>query len=352
MFGAVPFNLLDNMTKIPVFFHPNQLEFKPLYEWAFGEKIDHPETTARAESILRAVQRDSAFEVRQPRSIPFDSLRELHNFNLFTLYATAQTNLEEGETFSPMVFPRERDGSGDPTNLNQTGAFCFDSGTPLCHNTLDAAGWSAGCAYDAADLVATGEAKLAFSLSRPPGHHATHDSFGGYCYFNNAAVAARRLGQHGRVAIIDIDYHHGNGTQALFYGDADTLTISIHANPAEVFPYFVGYAHETGEVDGLGFNSNIIVDKSVDGKHYLELLDEMVKPALDAYAPDFLVIAAGFDTYYKDPVGGFELVMDDYHPLGRWFGQLELPTVVVQEGGYFAPDLGDMAVEFLRGVND
>ncbi|MCA9488483.1 MAG: hypothetical protein KC621_01125, partial [Myxococcales bacterium] len=202
--------MIDAVT--PAWFHPAQLAFKPRYEWAFGERIDHPETTARAESILAAVDRDpSAFRRVDPEEIPLVALRAQHNYNLLTLYTTAAAKLKTDETFYPMVFPRLRDGKGDPTNLHQSGAFCFDSGTPLTHNTWEAAGWSAACAQAAAAAVARKQASLAYALSRPPGHHATREAFGGYCYFNNSGLAARYLRKRGRVAVVDIDFHHGNG---------------------------------------------------------------------------------------------------------------------------------------------
>lgn len=341
--------------KIPVYFHDAQLDFKPKYEWAFGEKIDHPETTARAESILAAVGREpTIFGRRVPEAVPLSALRALHNYSLLTLYNTAATELGPDETFSPMVFPRHRDGHGDPTNLHQAGAFCFDSGTPLARNTWQAAGWSAACARDAAALVSRGEHSLAYGLSRPPGHHATRDSFGGYCYFNNTAVAARvlKLKRKRRVAVVDIDYHHGNGTQSIFYRARNVFTISIHGDPRAVFPYFVGYASETGAGPGLGFNLNIPLEHGIDGQAYMRVLDDHVLPALRHYAPDALVLAAGFDTYVKDPVGHFALEVHDYYPLGDRFGRLGLPTVVVQEGGYHTADLGQIATTFLRGVRD
>ena len=338
---------------VPVFFHPAQLEFKPLYEWAFGEKIAHPETTARAESILAAVDADGAtFTRAEPDRIPVSALRAQHNFNLLTLYTTARTQLDTGETFYPMVFPRLRDGKGDPTNLHQAGAFCFDSGTPLCHDTWDAAGWSAACAHTAARTIISGKAPLAYALSRPPGHHATRDAFGGYCYYNNTGLAARALRRKGRVAIVDIDFHHGNGTQSLFYRDAKVFTISVHGDPRDVFPYFAGFADETGVSKGLGHNLNVPLPRGIDGATYLEILERTVLPAVRHFAPDFLVVAAGFDTYEKDPVGDFALVRPDYHAIGERFGRLGLPTVVVQEGGYYAPDLGALAVAFLHGVRD
>lgn len=335
---------------IPVFFNELQLEFKPRYEWAFGEKITHPETTARAESILAALQREPAiFEVREPKELPLSSLRAQHDYNLLTLYNTART-LPEDDTFYPMVFPRERIGRADPHNLHHAGAFCFDSGTPLNARTFDAAAWSAASARAAADVVRKGKARLSYALSRPPGHHATRNLFGGYCYFNNAGLAARHLRRTGRVVIIDVDFHHGNGTQSLFYKDDKVLTLSIHGDPREYFPFFAGFPDETGQGRGAGLNMNLVLEEGADAQAYMTLLDEHVLPTVRHFAPDWLVIAAGFDTYYKDPVGHFTLQTPDYAEMGARLGSLGLPTVVVQEGGYYTPHLGRNAVTFLHGV--
>lgn len=337
--------------RTPVVFHDAQLDFKPRYEWAFGEKIAHPETTSRAESILAAVERDSdAFERIVPSAIPLSAMRAQHNANLLTLYDTAAAQLAGEETFHPMVFPQKRDGMGDPTNLHRAGSFCFDSGTPLARNTREAAGWSAACATTAAGLVGRGEVSLAYALSRPPGHHATREAFGGYCYLNNAALAARALRRRGRVAVVDIDYHHGNGTQSLFYRNPNVLTVSVHGDPADVFPYFAGFANETGLGKGVGCNLNLPLPRGVDGQAWLRVFDSQVLPLLQRFDPDFLVIAAGFDTYVRDPIGHFTLEIPDYLTIGERLGQLGLPTVVVQEGGYYAAHLGRLATTFLHGM--
>ena len=337
---------------IPVFFHDAQLEFKPLYEWAFGEKIPHPETTSRAESILASVEAaPDLFERQIPSRIPTGAMRAQHNANLLTLYDTAAARLAQDETFYPMVFPQTRDGKGDPTNLHRAGSFCFDSGTPLTQNTLSAAGWSAACAHAAAGRVIKGT-PIAYALSRPPGHHATREAFGGYCYLNNSGIAARALRRHGRVAIVDIDFHHGNGTQSLFYRNPEVLTISVHGDPTDAFPYFAGYAGETGSGAGVGVNLNLPQPRGLDRQAYLKVLDDQVLPVLRRFDPDFLVIAAGFDTYVLDPVGDFAIEIDDYPLLGERLGQLGLPTVVVQEGGYHTAHLGQLATQFLRGVRE
>ncbi len=332
----------------PVFFNEIQLEFKPLYEWALGEKISHPESTARAEAILAAVERDPAFEVREPGPVPESALRALHDHHLITLYETAAA-LAEDETFHPNVFPRKKRGLGDPTNLSQAGAWCFDSGTPLSSRTLEAARWSAACARDAARAVLAG-APLAYALSRPPGHHAMKDLFGGYCYFNNAALAARTLKRKGPVVVVDIDFHHGNGTQELFWRDPRVMTLSVHGHPAEFFPYFLGYPDERGAGRGAGANLNVCLPRGADGQAWLETLDTHVLPIVRHFGASSLVIAAGLDGYKKDPVGDWALETADFESAGERLGRLGLPTVVVQEGGYYTPHLGRNATALLRGV--
>ena len=339
--------------RVPCFFHLDQLLFKPVYEWAFGEKLDHPETTARAENILSALRAEpTRFEVRTPSTQPLDVLRETHSYHLLTLYNTAR-QLPADQTFYPSVFPRELREMGDPTNIRHAGCYCFDSGTPLNAMTFNAAAWSAACAEHAAHVVASGEHRLAYALSRPPGHHATREYFGGYCYFNNTVIAAQHLkNRGGRVAIIDVDFHHGNGTQNFFYEDPQVLTISIHGDPTEYFPFYCGYANETGEGAGAGFNINIPRPKGLDGAGFLQELERTIIPAVRHFGADCLVIAAGLDAYVKDPIGEFALETKDFYEVGRCLGRLDLPTVAVQEGGYYTPDLGENAAALLKGLRD
>ncbi|MEZ6188516.1 MAG: histone deacetylase family protein [Planctomycetota bacterium] len=332
----------------PVFFHDVQLEFKPLYEWAFGERIDHPETTARAESIRAALLEDGRFAIRPPQSVPLAPIRQLHNYQLMTLYNTA-TELPPEQTFYPSVFPKSEQARPDPTNIRHAGCFCFDSGTPLNAMTLEAASWSAACAYEAAQLVRKGE-PMVYSLSRPPGHHATRKLFGGYSYFNNAAIAARYLRRSGRVAILDVDFHHGNGTQEIFYRDAKVLVVSLHGDPREFYPYFAGYATECGAGPGEGFNLNLPLPGGCDGSEYMRVLLQHALPQIQNFAPDYLIVSAGHDAYVDDPIGHFSLTRDDFTTLGNHLGRLGLPTLVVQEGGYHTPTLGSVVRAFLKGM--
>lgn len=334
----------------PVLFHEVQLNFKPLYEWAFGNKISHPETTARAESILWSLRKEeSQFQVQAPKRVPLSAIRQLHNYQLLTLYNTA-AQLPPETTFYPSVFPKSEQARPDPTNIQHAGCFCFDSGTPLNAMTLEAASWSAACAYEAAVILRRDQVPLAYSLSRPPGHHATQKLFGGYSYFNNAAVAARYLRRHGRVAILDIDFHHGNGTQRIFYRDPKVLFVSIHGDPREFYPYFSGFSNECGKGPGEGFNLNLPLPGQCDGPAYQAALERYAFPTIQNFGPDFLIISAGHDTYAKDPVGHFALVDEDFDEMGERLGRLGYPTLIVQEGGYHTEHLGRIVKTFLEGV--
>lgn len=336
---------------LPVFFHPTQFRHRPLYEWSFGDKMAHPETSARVSRILEALRGDPAFSIRRPARLPEHKLTDLHNKDLVKVLKAAR-KLPEGKTFYPSVFPRRNQVSSDPHLLPHAGYYCFDSGTPLTVHTWDAALWSAASAYSAAKHVAEGKATAAYSLSRPPGHHAQEDLFGGYCYFNNAGIAARHFRLRGRVAIIDIDFHHGNGTQTIFYPDPKVFFASIHGDPKEYYPFFSGYRGETGVRGGKGLNLNIPLPSKCDGQEYLRILRRKVLKTVVKFRPAYLVISAGFDTFLHDPVGNFTLETQDYHEMGQEFARLGLPTVIVQEGGYATKWLGLNVAAFLNGFRE
>lgn len=337
---------------IHVFFHEDQLHHKPRYEWAFGKKLPHPETTTRADNILRAIRSDvSGFQVHAPVDFPLGYLREIHSSKLITLYRTAR-KLAPDVTYYPSVFPKRNHTFGDPNKIEHSGYFCFDSGTPLNHTTYNAAAWSAACAEAATRLILDGKEKLSYALCRPPGHHAARDLFGGYCYFNNAGLAAHLLGARGKVVILDIDFHHGNGTQSLYYRDPNVLFISIHGDPSVFYPFYWGFENEKGQGEGEGFNLNIPIPSGCDGQEYLRILRERVIPVIQAFQPAALVLSAGLDTYREDPIGKFCIDTPDYHPIGVELGRLGLPTVAIQEGGYCTKMLGANVTTLLRGLRD
>ncbi len=338
---------------IPVLFHPKQLDHRPLYEWAFGDKLAHPETSKRADNIYGALSSEpSLFSIRQPTQFPISLIESVHDQRLVMLYKRAEQQLAEADTLYPSVFPRRSQTTGDPMELHKAGYFCFDSGTPLTASVWQAAGWSAACADEASRVVESGQDRMAYALCRPPGHHASRDLFGGYCYFNNAAIVAKRLRKKGRVAVLDIDFHHGNGTQDLFYRDDRVLFVSIHGDPAEFYPYFSGFASETGDGSGEGHTLNIPLPRGCDAQEYARVLECRALSAIEDFDPAFFVVSAGFDTFKKDPIGAFTLETSDYHTMGELIGKVDRPTIVLQEGGYWVDELGQNVATFLRGVRD
>jgi acetoin utilization deacetylase AcuC-like enzyme len=186
-------------------------------------------------------------------------------------------------------------------------------------------------------------------LSRPPGHHATREVASGFCYLNNAAVAAAvLLKDHRRVAILDVDVHHGNGTQEIFYERSDVLTISIHADPVRFYPFFWGYAEERGTGDGAGFNLNLPLVRGTADDDYLQTLNSAIA-AIERFAPGALVVALGLDAYEGDPLRGLAITTPGFGRIGERIAALALPTVLVQEGGYLSDELGDNLSSFLQG---
>ncbi|RZL61083.1 MAG: histone deacetylase family protein [Variovorax sp.] len=229
------------------------------------------------------------------------------------------------------------------------GLFSYDAGSPLTSGTWAAAYAGAGCAIVAAQRVLAGE-RAAFALTRPPGHHAGADFFGGYCFLNNAAIAAQTLRDAGaaRVAVLDIDYHHGNGTQAIFYERADVLVTSLHGDPHTEYPYYLGYADEQGAGAGKGFNRNLPLPRGTGFEAWRAALTDALA-GIAAFRPDALVVSLGLDTFAGDPIAGFTLQSDDYLRIGEDLARAGLPTVFVFEGGYAVAEVGVNAVNVLEG---
>ena len=230
------------------------------------------------------------------------------------------------------------------------GLFSFDAGTPLTAGSWLAARAGAACAIEAAHEVSTGAVRAAFALSRPPGHHAGRDFFGGYCFLNNAALAAQALRDGGaqRVAVLDVDYHHGNGTQAIFHERSDVLTVSIHGDPMTEYPFYLGHADERGAGAGIGFNLNLPLPRGTDFTRWRTALQAGLD-AIGTFGADALVVALGVDTFEGDPISGFLLRSDDYLQVGRDIAHAKLPTVFTFEGGYAVAEVGINTVNVLEG---
>jgi acetoin utilization deacetylase AcuC-like enzyme len=243
-------------------------------------------------------------------------------------------------------------GGSAPAGIGAlAGRYCFDTITGVGPATWPAARRAADAALTASALVSGGGYDTALALSRPPGHHVSRDLFGGGCYLNNAAIAAQALRGSGaaKVAVVDVDVHHGNGTQALFYDRPDVYFLSLHCDPAVTYPYFTGYADERGSAEGEGTNRNLPLAVDVDGEGYLEALVEGLESVSD-FGPDALVVSLGVDALEGDTSGGGRLAPADYGPMGERLAQLELPTVVVLEGGYLLEQLGPAVAAFWEGL--
>jgi acetoin utilization deacetylase AcuC-like enzyme len=232
----------------------------------------------------------------------------------------------------------------------RAGFWGLDSAAPLVAGTYDAARAAVDVALTTLDLVLNG-ASSAYGLCRPPGHHAARSMYGGYCFFNNAAIVAHAITATTaeRVAILDVDFHHGNGTQQIFWRRGDVRYVSIHADPDREYPYFLGRADEIGEGEGTGENVNIPLRAGTTNAEYLDATDRALE-AIDAVRGSIVVVSLGFDTYGLDPIGDFALTTDVYHEVGRRVADLGRRLVMLQEGGYHRPSLGENAQAWLRGA--
>jgi acetoin utilization deacetylase AcuC-like enzyme len=240
-----------------------------------------------------------------------------------------------------------------PGRHHRLGAYCFDTATPIVAGTAAAARAAVDIALTAVDRVLAG-APLAYGLCRPPGHHAGRNLIGGYCFFNNAAIAAQALVDRGaeRVAILDVDFHHGNGTQQIFWERGDVLYVSLHGDPAGAYPYFSGFAAERGAGPGEATTLNLPLPSGTDGPSYLAVLDEALDAirAFDRDAP--LLVSLGFDTYHADPICDLALRTEDYAAMGARIAGLGGSVVALQEGGYAVDAIGANAVAFLGGLRE
>lgn len=298
-------------------------------EWEFfeGAKVPHAEVPGRIEVILKAIKMQKGSEIISPRNFPLKFVAKIHKKAYVDFLKQKSALLKKNALY--------------PSN------FITDTYTPVLKHTFFAAVRSVETALTGATLVQKGE-RVVYSLCRPPGHHAEQYMMGGYCYFNNAAIAAEYLSQFGRVAILDIDFHHGNGTQHAFYTRDDILYLSLHADPKVKYPYSSGFIEETGEGNGKGYTKNFPLPLGTGEKKYLATLRQALK-LIKEFNPEFLVVSVGFDTYINDPIGGFRLTSPFYEVIGKEINVLQLPTLLIQEGGYNVQDLGKIAISFLNG---
>jgi len=330
------------------YFDSRQLAHAPTVELHNGGWAEHADKVARAEIVARRLGRLDP--VRDFGTAP---LARVHSPEyLDFLQAAHRRWAEAGRSGDAIGYAWPVVGRR-PLNLDRIdallGRFSYDASTPIAAGTWEGAYWGAQTALSALDPLLAGAARAAFALCRPPGHHAGPDYLGGYCYLNNAAIAARAATAAGRrVAVLDIDYHHGNGTQDIFWADGDVFFASVHADPATDYPYFWGHADERGVGAGEGATLNLPLARGAKIGVYLDAVARALD-AIAAFDAGLLVVSFGADTFEGDPISHFAIRRDDYPVIAAKVAGLGLPTLIVMEGGYAVDDLGENVAAFLSG---
>jgi acetoin utilization deacetylase AcuC-like enzyme len=325
-----------------------------------GKRVPYLENTDRIDRILNALAKTDWAELTPPVDFGLDPIYAVHDRDYIVFLESAWREWlildpevaadPEQNAFLPATFALRRKPRVPSTLLGKAGYYIMDLSACIVAGTYETILSSAQCALSATELIsspAVHRPSSAFALCRPPGHHAGKDYAGGYCFINNASVAANWLSSKGKVAILDIDYHAGNGTQDIFYERNDVLTISLHGDPDFEYPHFIGYADETGAGAGIGFHKNFPLPKETGDAGYLSALDEALK-LIRNFAPTYLVVSAGMDTFDGDPLGTFKVTRAGFAEIGKRIAALRLPTAVIMEGGYANEALGTNSVTVLE----
>ena len=308
------------------------------------------EAPVRIEHIKKEIIKTGLFAEIKPSVFSEKYIRKVHAAGFVNYFKKVCQDLKEGQSIYPYIFPIRNAAKPPKNRAVAAGYYCIDTFTPINKNAFIAAKRAVDCALTASQKILE-DHPIAYALIRPPGHHAETNVFGGFCYFNNAAIAAQFLSEFGKVAILDIDYHHGNGTQEIFYRRNDVLTISIHGHPSFAYPYFSGFKNEKGEGAGLGFNINYPLPENIEPISYRAVLAKAVKKIL-IYKPRFMIVSVGFDIGKSDPTGTWNLAACDFYENAKIISRIKLPTLVIQEGGYRNTSIGKNARNFFQGLWD
>ncbi len=340
------------------FHHPDTVLHEPPRFLVRGEPRPVPEKPERVAAVLRALE-ERGDMVELASAAERAAMAAVHTPAYLDFLETAHACWTALPDASEAVIPNVHRGpdmtSYPESVVGQAGYHMMDTSCPIAAGTFVAARAAAGCAVAAADVLARGEAPVSYALCRPPGHHAGRDMAGGFCYLNNAAIAAehcltrlRAEGRPARVAILDVDVHHGNGTQAIFWRRSDVFFASVHADPSVFYPFMAGYAHERGADEGEGFTLNLPRPLGTDEDGVLDAVDEALR-AIALNAPSMLIVSLGFDTFKDDPLAAFGMTTAGFGRLGSTIAAAGLPTVLIQEGGYAVDHLTANLSRFLAG---
>lgn len=331
------------------FFDERQLRHAPTYYFRRGAAMPHQEQPQRAE-ILRDMLAGEGFEIVEPRDHGVEPIKAVHNPDYVDFLPDAHARFVESAGNEALAIPTMHPGvrrGKEPKDIHgQLGWWMTDTSTPLTSGSWDAAYWSAQTAIETAEEVING-ARAAYALCRPPGHHAMRDCANGFCFFNNACIAAHHMTQKfKKVALIDVDVHTGNGSLDILYERGDIFFCSLHPDPATYPTFYLGHADETGEGDGAGKSLNILLEQGASQDDVLAALDQAIAAITD-FGADALVVSLGFDMAADDPLAAVAVYPDGFAEMARRLAALDLPTALVQEGGYLGPSLADNAKSFL-----
>ncbi len=334
----------------------HRAHYPPFEIFDGGKRVPYLENPDRMDRITSALKKTDWADFIEPMNFGLGPIHAVHDMDYISFLASCWTewlasNPEaaaspETHVFLPSTFALRRKPPVPGTLLGKAGYYMMDLSACIVEATYNAALVSANCALSAAQVVFE-NSTTAFALCRPPGHHAGKDYAGGYCFINNASVAANWLSAKGKVAILDIDYHAGNGTQDIFYERNEVLTISIHGDPHYEYPHYIGFADETGAGAGFGYHKNFPLPKGTDDTAYLHTLDKALNMIRD-FAPEYLVLSIGMDTFDGDPLGKFKVTRAGFSEIGKRIASIKLPTAIVMEGGYANAELGENVVSLLE----
>lgn len=320
-----------------------------------GQLVPAFEGPFRADYILEGLKAAQLDDITEPDIFNLDIAKQVHNPDYLAFLETAwQRWLADGYKGEaiPTCFPTRRLQQRIPQDIDGAlGYYCFASETSINAGTYEGALSAMNCALSAAQWLGAGH-KSAFAFARPPGHHAAHDYYGGYCFINNAAVAAQALLNQGfgKVAVLDVDFHHGNGTQDIFYERDDVFFASIHGDPSHAFPHFLGFADETGQGKGMGANLNIPLPPKTGFDIWQQALDKALH-AIRHFKAEAIIVSLGVDTYKHDPISFFTLDSEDFTTMGAAIAAQGLPTIFVLEGGYGVKEIGKNVANTLIGFS-
>ena len=323
-----------------------------------GELVRPFERPERMDYIIDEIKNQNLGEIKKPKEIDFGIINKIHDEDYINFLNVAWDEwIKEGFKGEaiPNIWPsRSMDSKVIPKFIEgKLGYYSLAGETSISDGSIEAAYEAVKVVITASEMLQNNNISNIFSLCRPPGHHASKNQFGGYCFFNNAAIAAEYFKINGanKIFILDVDFHHGNGTQSIFYNRSDVFYASLHGDPMYAFPHFLGHADEKGTGPGEGYNKNYPMPPGTSYDVWSEALDDSIKN-IKTFNPEMLIVSLGVDVYENDPISFFKLKCENFIDIGKRLSKLKLPTLFVMEGGYAIKDIGVNTVNTLKGFEN